>query len=77
MCITFDYDALSMWVGMLASTNPTQVSRGEFAAVAIPRILTYLREQEIPASPLNSFPHIPENGKNFPSPAFLPTFRKS
>ena len=23
VCITFDYDALSMWVGMLASTNPT------------------------------------------------------
>lgn len=50
VCITFDYDALSLWVGMLASTNPTQVSRGEFATVAIGRILTYLREQEIPAT---------------------------
>jgi peptidoglycan/xylan/chitin deacetylase (PgdA/CDA1 family) len=50
VCITFDYDALSLWVGMLASTNPTQVSRGEFAAVAMDRILTYLREQEIPAT---------------------------
>ena len=50
VCITFDYDALSLWVGMLASTSPTEVSRGEFATVAIGRILTYLREQEIPAT---------------------------
>ena len=34
VCITFDYDALSLWAGMLASTNPTQVSRGEFLPVA-------------------------------------------
>lgn len=50
VCITFDYDALSLWVGMLGSTNPTQISRGEFASVAMSRILAYLREQEIPAT---------------------------
>lgn len=50
VCITFDYDAMSMWLGMLGSTNPTQISRGEFAAVAMPRILTYLRQQNIPAT---------------------------
>jgi peptidoglycan/xylan/chitin deacetylase (PgdA/CDA1 family) len=50
VCITFDYDAMSMWLGMLGSTNPTQISRGEFASVAMPRILTYLRKQNIPAT---------------------------
>ncbi|MGE0296428.1 polysaccharide deacetylase family protein [Pseudonocardia sp.] len=50
VCITFDYDALSLWAGMLGSTNPTQISRGEFAAVAMPRILTYLRSHRIPAT---------------------------
>jgi len=50
VCITFDFDALSLWVGMLQSTSPTQISRGEFAAVAIPRILRFLRDESIPTT---------------------------
>jgi peptidoglycan/xylan/chitin deacetylase (PgdA/CDA1 family) len=40
-CITFDFDAMS---GLVARglTSPTPVSRGEFGAVALPRILALL-----------------------------------
>lgn len=48
-CITFDFDAMS---GLVARglTTPTPVSRGEFGAVAVPRILTLLSRYGIPAS---------------------------
>ncbi len=41
VCVTFDFDAMS---GLMARglTTPTFVSRGEFGAVAIPRILALL-----------------------------------
>jgi len=40
-CVTFDFDAMS---GLVARglTSPTPVSRGEFGAVAVPRILALL-----------------------------------
>ncbi|MEO8849482.1 MAG: polysaccharide deacetylase [Casimicrobiaceae bacterium] len=43
VCISFDFDAMS---GMIARglTSPTPISRGEFGAVAVPRILDLLRE---------------------------------
>ena len=42
-CITFDFDAMS---GMIARglTSATPISRGEFGAVAVPRILALLRK---------------------------------
>ena len=48
-CITFDFDAMS---GLVARglTTPTPVSRGEFGAVALPRILDLLKRYDIPAS---------------------------
>jgi peptidoglycan/xylan/chitin deacetylase (PgdA/CDA1 family) len=48
-CISFDFDAMS---GLVARglTTPTPVSRGEFGAVAIPRILQLLKRYEITAS---------------------------
>jgi peptidoglycan/xylan/chitin deacetylase (PgdA/CDA1 family) len=45
--ITFDFDALSVWIGSHQSNNPAQISRGEFGAVAIPRILDLLEQHEI------------------------------
>jgi len=50
VCVTFEFDALALWSGMLGTQDPAQLSRGEFAAVAAPRILDYLREQEIPTT---------------------------
>src|SRR5690606_28510874 len=48
-CITFDFDAMS---GLVARglTTPTPVSRGEFGAVALPRILELLQRYGIKAS---------------------------
>jgi peptidoglycan/xylan/chitin deacetylase (PgdA/CDA1 family) len=41
-CITFDFDGMSNWIGSARSDNPSMISRGEFGAVAIPRILELL-----------------------------------
>lgn len=48
-CLTFDFDAMS---GLVARgfTTPTPVSRGEFGAVALPRILDLLKKHGIRAS---------------------------
>jgi peptidoglycan/xylan/chitin deacetylase (PgdA/CDA1 family) len=49
VCLTFDFDAMS---GMVARglTSPTPVSRGEFGAVALPRILELLERYDLRAS---------------------------
>ena len=50
VALTFDFDALSVWIGSYGSHNPATVSRGEFAAVAVPRILQLLAAQEVLAT---------------------------
>ncbi|MFB6672980.1 polysaccharide deacetylase [Streptomyces sp. NPDC056390] len=49
VCVTFDFDALSSWMarGMLTATPR---SRGEFAAVAVPRLLHILESRGITAT---------------------------
>jgi peptidoglycan-N-acetylglucosamine deacetylase len=49
VCLTFDFDAMS---GMVARglKTPTPVSRGEFGAVAVDRILATLRRYDLPAT---------------------------
>ncbi|GAB3930621.1 polysaccharide deacetylase [Kribbella albertanoniae] len=48
VCLSFDLDAISFWVGMLGLSSPTYISRGEFAAtVAAPRILDLLDREEV------------------------------
>jgi peptidoglycan/xylan/chitin deacetylase (PgdA/CDA1 family) len=49
-CITFDFDAMSSWVGSAKSQNPSTISRGQFGAVAIPRILDLLDRFEVKSS---------------------------
>lgn len=46
VCITFDFDAMS---GMIARglTTATPVSRGEFGAAAVPRILALLQKYDV------------------------------
>jgi peptidoglycan/xylan/chitin deacetylase (PgdA/CDA1 family) len=46
-CLTFDFDALSPWVFEMAEGNVAALSRGEFGAVAVPRILDLLERHEI------------------------------
>jgi peptidoglycan/xylan/chitin deacetylase (PgdA/CDA1 family) len=51
VCLTFDFDALSVWLGGYARVTPAMLSRGEYGAgVAVPRILRLLREHGVPAT---------------------------
>ena len=49
VCVTFDFDAMS---GMISRglTTPTPISRGEFGAVAIPRIVALLQKYGVKAT---------------------------
>lgn len=49
VCITFDFDALSLWLAR-SMTSPTPVSRGEFGAVASTRLLALLAKHHIPST---------------------------
>ena len=49
VCLTFDFDAMSGFIAR-GLTSPTPISRGEFGAVAAPRILELLRRQRIQAT---------------------------
>ncbi|GAB3561571.1 polysaccharide deacetylase [Amycolatopsis endophytica] len=46
VCLTFDFDAISLWIAR-DQTTPGPVSRGEFGAYAIGRILTLLRRHGV------------------------------
>ncbi|GLU50508.1 polysaccharide deacetylase family protein [Nocardiopsis ansamitocini] len=46
VCLTFDFDALSVWVDR-GQLTPTPRSRGEFAAVAVPRLLDLLSRRNM------------------------------
>ena len=49
VCLTFDFDALSAWVAR-GVVSATPLSRGEYAAVAVPRLLTILERRSLPAT---------------------------
>lgn len=61
VCLTFDFDAVSGWIAR-GLTTPTPMSRGEFGAVAAPRILALLKKHGIlstwfvPGHTIESFP---------------------
>lgn len=46
-CLTFDFDALSVWLGTMRTTSPASLSRGEFGPFALPRILDLLKRHDI------------------------------
>ncbi len=51
VCLTFDFDAISVWAGMLGMTSPSAVSRGEFSGrVAVPRVLDILKREGVSAT---------------------------
>ena len=51
VCLTFDFDAMSLWIGYPhKSNNPSAISRGEFGAIAVPRILALLAKRDLPAT---------------------------
>ena len=63
VCLSFDFDALSVWLAYERVT-PAMLARGEYGArVGVPRILEMLREHGLPATffvpghTAESFPH--------------------
>ena len=50
VCLTFDFDAISIWIGPFAARSPSMISRGEFGAVGCERILRLLDREGIPAT---------------------------
>ena len=64
VCLTFDFDAMSVWLGGYPVVTPAMLSRGEYGArVAVPRILRLLEEYDVhatffvPGHTAESFPH--------------------
>lgn len=65
VCLTFDFDAVSIWVSTFKQTTASPVSRGEYGArVGMPRLLSLLRKRSIratffvPAHTAVSFPRV-------------------
>jgi peptidoglycan/xylan/chitin deacetylase (PgdA/CDA1 family) len=50
VCLSFDFDAISLWVGGFRATSLSAVSRGEFGRVGALRILEMLREWGVRAT---------------------------
>ena len=51
VCLTFDFDAISVWPGALGMTSPSAVSRVEFSGrVAVPRVLDVLKREGVSAT---------------------------
>ncbi|MGI8642927.1 MAG: polysaccharide deacetylase family protein [Thermomicrobiales bacterium] len=48
--LTFDFDAVSLWLGPLNARSPSAVSRGEFGVIGVRRILAMLDRFGIPAT---------------------------
>jgi peptidoglycan/xylan/chitin deacetylase (PgdA/CDA1 family) len=51
VCLTFDFDAFTIWMSTFKQTTPTGLSRGEYGGrVGIIRILDLLRKNDVPAT---------------------------
>jgi peptidoglycan/xylan/chitin deacetylase (PgdA/CDA1 family) len=50
VCLTFDLDGTSSWIGSWHSNNPSMISRGEFDTIGLDRILRLLKKYEARAT---------------------------
>jgi peptidoglycan/xylan/chitin deacetylase (PgdA/CDA1 family) len=51
VCLTFDLDAVSLWLTTFRSSSPSDLSRGEYGPrVGVPRILEMLAHHAVPAT---------------------------
>jgi peptidoglycan/xylan/chitin deacetylase (PgdA/CDA1 family) len=63
VCLSFDFDALSLWLAR-GLTTPTPLSRGEFGAVGAERVLALLKERDVkstwfvPGLTLETYPEV-------------------
>ncbi len=67
VCLSFDFDALSVWFGY-ERTTPAMLARGEYGArVGVPRVLDLLERRDlratffVPGHTVESFPHETES----------------
>ena len=66
VCLSFDFDALSLWIGGFRARSLSAISRGEFGRVGAVRILDLMRDRNIkttwfiPAHSALTYPHIVE-----------------
>jgi len=47
ICLSFDFDAISVWIGSMGAKSPGAVSRGEFGVVGAMRLLELLKRYDI------------------------------
>jgi hypothetical protein len=47
VCLTFDFDAMSVWIGTFHARSPSAISRGEFGRIGAERLLGMLREWNV------------------------------
>lgn len=63
ICLTFDFDAYSTWIGTFGATSPSMLSRGEFGPRGVRRLLPLLERYGAPATfftpghTARAFPH--------------------
>ena len=51
VCLSFDFDAMSVWLGMDRPVSAAALYRGEYGArVGVPRLLRFLAAHELPAT---------------------------
>jgi peptidoglycan-N-acetylglucosamine deacetylase len=50
VCLTFDFDAISLWIGPMGAKSPSMISRGEFGVLGVDRILKLLDKKGIKGS---------------------------
>lgn len=66
VCLSFDFDAISLWIGGFRATSLSAISRGEFGRVGAGRLLDMMREWDvrstwfIPGHSAETYPQIVE-----------------
>ncbi len=63
IALTFDFDSYTNWVGSVPGTSLNMISRGEFGAIGLRRVLALLKEYKaqatffVPGATAETFPH--------------------
>ena len=57
VCLTFDFDAISVWIGTFHARSPSAISRGEFGKVGAERLLTHAARAEHALDLVRPRPH--------------------
>src|SRR5271156_5414342 len=66
VCLTFDFDAISLWIGGFRASSLSAISRGEFGRVGAERLIAMMREWGIrstwfiPGHSAETYPQIVE-----------------